>query len=385
MEKWSKNRIKTIPLILLLLLAHAISVASAPPPVSTAPIKPKTLPPPKKKAPPPTIKKTQYPSSTVEYKIIIEKNSIKNGIVTYSKVIGSETESNTFPESNFTGIIFDKNIRYVLNVREVEKGYETYLEVIEQIEPKKETEYPEENLIPAGIAPPTCFYDCNNSEKAIATYNEIIYTNYMLGSDGSIKIRPVNQDIDFYKFFGNIYGFTFHEDHKYTLEVKKNGNNYTLVKILCDTKLNIIPNPEKKEYPINANEPTIKTVNFDIPYTVKIEDIYSARWYLRYLFVNDGIAPINILKDTSHEISFDQTQQTLKIKTPCMDTYYQIRIDQNGGFKFYSTNPPTSNCDETSRILLQKMSEVNSYSITDNKLKLSYNNKDLIWFEGVIK
>lgn len=288
--------------------------------------------------------------------------------------------------------VFEKGYKYTLQVQKIN----TYEYVLVEILSKEED-------LPCPNPPPTVFYDCDGSEKRIATCNEVIYTNYMLEDDNSMKIRPVDQDIPFFKFYGNICGFTFIEDHKYTLEVKKDGNDYILEKILCDEKKNILPNPNEKKFTNCGNSKAQDNPKFedegnkDIALqekpkpTYKITELDSGVWYLRYLFQADSLIPINNLSDTSYYLTTDTWRNKINIFTPCNFYFDKLSTDEPKKFVYESLTVSLKKCDATTKLIFEQLRNVNHYEINDNKLKLSiYNNdlqdaKVLIVLEGVPK
>jgi hypothetical protein len=294
--------------------------------------------------------------------------------------------------SNIKSFDYEKGYKYKLQVQKIK----TFEYVLAEVLSKEED-------LPCPNPPPTVFYDCDDIENRIATCNEVIYTNFMLEDDNSIKIRPVDQDIPFYKFYGNICGFSFIEDHKYTLEVKKDGNDYILVKILCDEKKNILPNSNEKIFTDCGSKSKLQNQPDDknrkkedsIPEIPKprynIKELDSAVWYLRYLFQTDSLQPINDLADTSYFFTTDISLDKINITTPCETYEDKLRSYEIKSFKYESRTVSGKRCDSTTKLLFEQLRNVNHYEISDNKLKLSvYNNdlqdaKVLIVLEGVPK
>ncbi|MFN8284330.1 MAG: DUF4377 domain-containing protein [Chitinophagales bacterium] len=417
-------------------------------------------------------KKKKSECDNPEYTIIIEKDGfdVENNVK--YRVEGTN-DTIQFPIDHFRGINFIKDTRYVLKVKEVIEKDQTFLELIEQLEPKPTSPNFDTLIILSQTVPCsnnpniqclqiqkfrnnniekvsniknfkhtkgnkytiqaqktnsneyTCikilntepetethisFYNCYGEEKRIQTNNDVIYTRYYINSDNSIDIRPVDYVTqEFYKFYGNICNFTFHEDHKYVLEVKRDGNDYILIKELCDTIMNYISNPSKKIYlpcvnigqqnnppkPDNINNSTRDSVQSK-PYkkpppNFKPKSIDSAIWYLRYLFQTDSLQPINDLTDTSYFFDTDISLDKINITTPCETYADKLRSYEKNSFKYESRTISGKRCDPTTKLLFEQLKQVNHYEIEDNKLKISFNDnttqdaKVLIIFEGFPK
>lgn len=417
------------------------------------------------------------------YPITIEKDGLDDdNYIRYKKK--DESVLYSLPKDHFNGIGLKPGTRYVLKVKEVVKGNETYLELVEQLEPKpfipieliitiepfydysnipytyinkkgtEVLEYLNDTFIvgmklekgikyklivktvllsnhesssfelvkqlepiprkdttqPCPNLPPTVFYNCKNVENRIATCNEVIYTQYYINSDNTIDIRPVDYATqDFYKFSGKICDFTFTEDHKYVLEVKKENANYRLVNILCDQKMDFIKNPGTIQYDClnnksEVNPPIDSTKNGDnekqktdtIPVYIPIpptnfkpKSIDDAKWYLRYLFLENGVMPFNNLTDTSYSFTTKTWKKTCLVKTPCKTPCSEfeanIITDDDGLFTFENINKFYTKCDSITHILIDQLITVKKYEIINNVLKLSINGKDLIQLEGFPK
>lgn len=305
------------------------------------------------------------------------------------------------------GINLQKNIQYKLKVENIGTDF-TKFKLIQQIEPIPDVMISPKNPSNEIHNIPVFFYNCKSEEQKKATPNEIIYTDYTLDSNGNISIRPVDVTKPFYTFTGKIFGFTFLEDHKYTLEVLPKDNDYILIEILCDQKLNYVTNPAKKIYPNNTIDTITKSKNGVINNSkiniqqennenkiikplVKIKSIDDAVWYLRYLFQKDELTPINDINDTSYTITFKSWKKASYIKTPCGDFEANCIVDDLGLFNFENLNGFLNRCDLTNKLFLEQLKIVNKYELVDNKLKLSINKpefaqpKILIVFEGYPK
>lgn len=320
---------------------------------------------------------------------LVQCNDDKNGeCLLFKRIDNNKTENTRIKNFNY-----DTNFIYNIYINEINESiykYE-YVSIIKrELKPTQ----------PCPIPQPAPF-KCNNIEDTIPTCNELIYTQYYLNTDGSIDIRPVNyHTTDFYKFFGKICGFTFEEDHKYTLEVKMDGDNYQLINVLCNTKMNFIQNPSKIEFDCSEvggsseNPPPKDTIKKEDPKpkpTYKITELDSGVWYLRYLFQADSLIPINNLSDTSYYLNTDTWRNKINIFTPCNFYFDKLSTDEPKKFVFESLTVSLKKCDATTNLLFEQLDKINHYEIIDNKLKLSvYNNdlqdaKVLIVLEGVPK
>ena len=221
------------------------------------------------------------------------------------------------------------------------------------------------------------------------SYYDIILTETMVYGN-AIKIKKANEN-EYKLFTKNIYGFTFMEGHRYILEAEQIGNDYKLIKIIDDKKYLDVSNPTKIEYPASENDANAgenkKTklnpkVGISNTPAFKINSLEGGYWYLRYLFIDDDLKPINDLLNTSYVITFDTWKKICTITTPCNDFDAHLISNDVNFFNFYDVNKYYTSCDQITQLLFEKLKLVNQYSvIDDNKLKLSKDGKDLIWFE----
>lgn len=300
----------------------------------------------------------------------------------------------TLNDSFIVGISLQKNVLYKLKVKDIGTDY-TKFKLIERILPK-DIEYTDPS---DGIVPSTVFYNCNSEEQRIATNNDVIYTNYMLEDDHNIEIKPVDKDIPFYKFYGNICGFTFVQDHKYVLEVKKEGNDYKLIRELCNTKMNYTEEIIKKyscdgpDYEMlnPGDENRKKDANIpDIPkprLLYKINHLDSAIWHLRYLYDADGVEPHNFTEDDNKlyfSISFDKFFNKAKGNAPCSSFEAKLLTNESDKFDCYNLIASERKCDVSvlQQLFFNQLQTVNKYDIIDNKLRLFKDSKMLLLFEG---
>lgn len=292
---------------------------------------------------------------------------IKNGV----EIL--ETLNDTF----IKGIDLKKGIRYKLKVKPIYINDE-YLsfQLIEQIEP---TLFKEElsNL------PPHISYNCKNENKQIVTFNDIIIIDYILEDDNSLKISTDDTNIPAFKFYGNICDFKYYEDHKYILEVKKDGNDYKLINILCDEKMNYLSEPKEKifnnciEYDkkqFNETDTQNKINNNSkgiLKRVSKITYLDSATWYLRYLFQADSVQPINILNNNYYYLITDTLLNKIKIITPCTTLDDKLIIKDKNECRYEPRTISLKKCDTITDLLLKQLRAINHYTIENNILKLS--------------
>jgi hypothetical protein len=351
--------------------------------------------------------------SDLEYKIIVEANDFNDSYIKYK--METQSEEISFPTNHFIGIKFKKDTRYVLKVKEVVKKDQTYLELVKQLEPAEVT------LPPNSIS--VYPYDCKGKEERIQTSYDIIYTQYLINSDGSINIRPVDYATpDFYKFSRKIIGFTFIEDYKYVLEVQKTDSDYILVNVLCEQKMNLVPDPDtiiyslsnsipqsflrKKEKIDNQDEKNryqdkpIKTSegigNYPgIPKSTKPNPpLDGTLWYLRYLrkTPKDSSALDTIVYpviDNSYFLKCDSFLNKCSGITPCaaFEAFCSYNI-VNKTFEVSKLATPTiadGPCEQRKlqRLFFDQLQSSKEFKIENGFLELMNNERILLYFDSV--
>lgn len=196
-------------------------------------------------------------------------------------------------------------------------------------------------------------------------------------------VREKNQK-DYEIFNGCIYGFTFEGGYRYTLQVKRNGLDYDLVKIVKKDFVEFNPNK------IACTNQRTGVLNYDNTTNLKPEPRTSIntssaldkKWYLRKMKDETNNNQSLITDDNVIWIEINSFNDKLKGFGSCNSFEAVVRSDLNTSFQVSKVTSTLKNCGyiKLESLFLKVLQDADRFEIRDGNLILSKQWKYLMEF-----